>query len=199
MPVLELLGQSATVQPYLALDGLPSAEAAGGWHLSCLQSTPVGEQWARALEHSYLNVRQYALVAHTPVWTVVRNPRSGEVLGLNHRGATLPLSGQGPMFSVPGIGLAYRVSETDFWLEWDTAVVAAIQDRLRRTGSVPVREVAAQLGIDGRLSHPDLLRTASFRFDESLEPEWVPTAVGASVEYAVHLPDELAPYYSVAR
>jgi hypothetical protein len=196
MPVLELLGQSATVQPYLSLDGLPRPDAAGGWHLSCLQSTPVGAQLARSLEHSYLSVRQYEIVAHIPQWTVVRNPRSGEVLGLGLRGATLPLSGHGPVFSVPGIGLAYRVSETDFWLEWDTPLIAAVQDRLRRTGSMPVREVAAQLGIDGRLSNADLLGTASFRFEESLEPDWGPTAVGASVEYAVQLPEELAAYYS---
>jgi hypothetical protein len=63
---------------------------------------------------------------------------------------------------------------------------------------MPVREVAAELGIDHRLSHPDLLVAAVWRWDDELAQEWRPPILGAAVEYAVHLPTELAPYYVAA-
>jgi hypothetical protein len=77
-------------------------------------------------------------------------------------------------------------------------VIARIQDRLRRTGFMPVREVAAELGMDHRLSHPDVLVAATFRWDDELAPQWRPTMVGAAVDYAAHLPEELAGYYVTA-
>jgi hypothetical protein len=193
--VLELVGQSATLPSYLIDAGSPPPETAGTWHLSCLQSRRVGDQWFRALERSHLGVRQYVPVARTPDWTVIRNPRSGEVLALNRGGGTLPLHGHGPVFGTLTGGRAFRVREAMYWLEWDQPVIAGIQDHLRRTGSVPVLDVAGQLGIDDRLSHRDLLVAGMFRLDEELVPEWRSTVVGAAVEYPVHLPDELAAYY----
>jgi hypothetical protein len=42
----------------------------------------------------------------------------------------------------------------------------------------------------------DLLGMASFWLDQALAPDRRPTAVGASVDHAVHLPDELAAYFN---
>jgi len=63
---------------------------------------------------------------------------------------------------------------------------------------MPLREIAAALGMDHRLSHPDVLAAASLRRDDELAPEWRPTMIGASVDYAVALPEELAGYYASA-
>ena len=194
LPVLELLGQFATLPPYLIVAGSPPAQTAGTWHLPCLRTHGVGEQWAAVLERNYLDVRQYALVAREPRWTVIRHPRTGEVLALGHSGGILPLSGHGPAFETSA-GRAYRVREAEYWLEWDQPLIAAVQERLRRTGSVPVRDIAGRLGIEQRLVHPEVLVAASFQLDEELVPDWQSTVVGAPVEYAVHLPDELAAYY----
>jgi hypothetical protein len=196
LPVLELVGQSATLPPYLIDAGSPPADTAGTWHMSCLRSTPVGADWAPAVERNFVVVRRYVLLARTPDWSVLRNPRSGEVLALGRSGGMLPLRGRGPVFTTSEGDLAFPVRESEYWLEWDQPVIAGIQDRLRTTGFMPLREVAAELGIDHRLSHPGLLVAASFRWDDELAPEWRPTMVGAAVEYAVHLPEELAAYYA---
>ena len=193
--MLELVGQGVTLPPYLINAGSPSVDTAGTWHVSCLRATSVGADWAPAFERNYVGVRDFVLLARTPGWSVLRNPRSHEVLAFGRDGGTLPLRGRGPAFPTSDGRLAYPVWESEYWLEWDQPVIAGIQDRLRRTGFIPVREVAAELGIDERLSHPDLLVAASFRWDDSLAPEWRPTMIGAAVEYAVHLPEELAPYY----
>jgi len=198
LPVLELVGQSATLPPYLIDAGSPPADTAGTWHMSCLRSAPVAAVWAAALERNYVDVRQYVLLARTPDWSVLRNPRSGEVLALGHHGGMLPLRGAGPAFRTSGGALAYPVREPEYWLEWDGPVIAGIQDRLRRNGFMPLREIAAALGMDHRLSHPDVLAAASLRRDDELAPEWRPTMIGASVDYAVALPEELAGYYASA-
>jgi hypothetical protein len=198
LPVLELVGQSATLPPYLIDAGSPPADTAGAWHLSCLRSTPVAAVWATALERSYVDVRQYVLLARTSDWSVLRNPRSGEVLALGHHGGMLPLHGAGPALRTSDGNLAYPVREPEYWLEWDELVIAVIQDRLRRNGFMPVLEVAAALGMDHRLSHPDVLAAASLRWDEELAAEWRSTMIGAAVDYAVHLPEELAGYYATA-
>ena len=199
LPVLELVGQSATLPPYLVDAGLPAVEHAGTWHMSCLRSTPVGADWAPALERNYVDVRRYLLLARTPDWSVLHNPRSGEVLALGRDGGVLPLHGQGPVFRSSEGNLAYPVREPGYWLEWDPPVIAGIQDRLRRTGFMPVREVAAELGIEHRLSHPDVLVAASFRWDDEWAAQWRPTMIGAVVDYAVHLPEELAKYYATTQ
>jgi len=198
LPVLELVGQSATLPAYLIHAGSPPADTAGTWHVSCLRSSQVGADWAPVIRRSYIDVRGYVLLATTPDWSVLRNPRSGEVLALGHSGGMLPMPGQGPAFRTSDGDLAYPVRESEYWLEWDQPVIARIQDRLRRTGFMPVLEVAAELGMDHRLSHPDVLVAAAFRWDDELAPEWRPTMVGAAVDYAVHLPDELAGYYATA-
>jgi hypothetical protein len=198
LPVLELVGQSATLPPYLIDAGSPPADTAGTWHTSCLRSAPVAAVWATALERNHVDVRQYVLLARTPAWSVLRNPRTGEVLALGHHGGMLPLHGIGPAFRTSDGDLAYPMREQEYWLEWDEPVIASIQDRLRRTGSMPVPEVAAALGMDHRLSHPDVLADASLRWDDELAPEWRPTMIGAAVDYAVHLPEELAGFYATA-
>jgi hypothetical protein len=54
--------------------------------------------------------------------------------------------------------------------------------------------VADLLGVRHRVSQPDSLSDSAFRLDPELVEDWSPTAVGATVEYVVTLPAELAPY-----
>ncbi len=195
LPVLELTGQSTVLSAYLISSGSPPPETAGSWHLPCLWATEVGPSWSRALEHNLVHVRQYDVVERTTEWLVVRNPRSGETLAVNHRGGTLALRGAGAVVVTPRGDHAFRVIEPEYWLEWDAPVIEEIQARLSQAGRMPVREVAALLGMEDRLNRPDLLIDGAFRLDETTATEWQPTAVGASVEYSVPLPDELTRFY----
>lgn len=195
LPVLELLGQSAVLPAYLIQAGSPPPETAGTWHLSCLRSSGLGEQWALASERNYLEVRHYVLQARTPDWSVLSNPNSGEVFALCRQGGTLPLHGHGTVFQTPTGGLAYHIHDEQYWLEWDRPVIATVQEQLRQSGSVPVQGVARLLGMEHRLTDPDVLTAAAFRLDADLASQWQPTFVGAAVDYAAHLPRELATHY----
>jgi hypothetical protein len=183
------------LSPYLISSGSPPPETAGTWHLTCLWGSAVGREWSRALEHSLLQVRQYELVDRTAAYAVVRNPRSGEVLAVDDRGGTLALQGVGAALATPSGDYAFRLIVPEYWLEWDAPVIAEVQARLRQAGLMPVREVAALLGVEDRLNRPDLLTGSVFRLDEETVVEWQPTAVGASVDYFVPLPGELIRFY----
>ncbi len=111
-------------------------------------------------------------------------------LGLG--GAVLPLSGR-TVTAAPGTG-SYRVFESEYWLEWDEPVIFGIQQQLRAARTMSVRAMAERLGMASRLIHPELLDDRGFGLEEELVPEWRPSVVGASVDYAVHLPPELEPY-----
>jgi hypothetical protein len=165
---------------------------AGSWHLSCLSGVPAAAEWGQAVVQNYTAVRHYDIVGRTPDWTVIRSPRTGEVLALGRRGAILPLTGSGVRPSaVPG---ALRVYEPMYWLEWDQPVIAEIQARLRRSRTMPVVAVAELLGCAQRLTDREWLTDSVFRLDDALVEDWRATAVGAAVEYAVRLPAELAPF-----
>jgi hypothetical protein len=192
LPVLELRGQFTVLQPYLIEHGVPPSETAGAWHLPCLESSSVGQLWHQAKLRSYVNVRGYELLARTSRWSVVRNPRTREVLALGAGGDTLAL-GTVPARPVVG-GAVELVTEPSYGLEYDPPVIREIQQGLRATGRYAVRAVADRLGIGDRLAHPDLLDGAAFRLDAELEPEWLPQYVLAAVDYPVFVPDELAPY-----
>jgi hypothetical protein len=174
------------LQPYVSVAGTPPVDTAGTWHLSCLAADAVAEQWGRAHVHSFTQVRGYERVVDTPEWTVVVNPRTHERLALGRQGAVLPLRGQ------PTSG-GLRVTELEYWLEWDHPVVARIQAELRASGSVGVLDVADLLGIRDRLIRPDSLSDSAFRLNPELVEDWTPTAVGASVDYVAALPSELFP------
>ncbi len=192
LPVLELLGQSAVLPSYVIQADSPPPETAGTWHLSCLRSNSVGGQWALALERNYIEVRGYSVQARLAGWSVLLNPVSGDVIGLCHQGGTLPLRGQGPVLSTPMGKLAFQVRDEQFWLEWDQPLLATIQEHLRHEGSMPVAAVARLLGMEHRLSEPDMLATAAFRFDDEMASNWQPTVVGAAVSYSVHVPHDVA-------
>jgi hypothetical protein len=190
LPVLELDGQTVMLQPYVSVAGTPPVDTAGEWHLTCLNSDPAAGQWGQAHVRSFTEVRRFDRVATTPDWTVVSNPRTGDVLALGRLGAVLTLNGRTIRPAPAGL----RVTDVDHWLEWDQPVIARIQARLRDDGSVAVLEVADLLGIRHRLSQPDSLSDSVFRLDPELIDDWTATAVGATVDYVVPLPAELAPY-----
>jgi hypothetical protein len=188
--VLELDGQAVMLQPYLSAGGTPPVDTAGEWHLTCLAADPVAEQWGQAHVRSFTEVRHFDRVATTPDWTVVSNPRTGDVLALGRLGAVLTLRGR-TVRPEPG-GL--RMTDVDHWLEWDQPVIARIQAQLRTDARIGVLEVADILGSRHRLGQPDSLSDSAFRLNPELVEDWSPTAVGATVEYFVPLPAELVPY-----
>lgn len=192
LPVLELRGQFTVLQPYLIEHDVPPPESAGAWHVTCLRLSLVGERWYQARLRSYVEIRGYELLARTGGWSVVRNPRTREVLALGADGDTLALD-TAPARQIPG-GAVHLVTEPSYGLEYDPPVIREVQSGLRATGRFPVRALADRLGIGDRLAHPDLLETAAFRLDAELEPEWTPQFVLAVVDYPVFVPDELAPY-----
>lgn len=113
LPVVDLPGQTAMLQPYLSEADVPPGDTAGAWHLSCLAAAPVAEQWGRAQVHSFVEVRGFEPVARGPEWTVFDNPRTGDRLALSRLGATLPLRGRG----IHPVPLGLRVIELEYWLE----------------------------------------------------------------------------------
>ena len=188
--MLELGGQAAMLQPYLSAAGTPPVDTAGEWHLTCLATDPVAEQWGQAHVRSFTEVRHFDRVATTPDWTVVSNPRTGDVLALGRLGAVLTLRGRTVRPEPAGL----RMTDVDHWLEWDQPVIARIQAQLRTDARIGVLEVADLLGSRHRLGQPDSLSDSAFRLNPELVEGWSPTAVGATVEYFVPLPAELVPY-----
>lgn len=189
-PVLELIGQSSTLAPYLDSAAALPLDMAGSWHLVCLAGEPRAGEWGAAIVRSYTAVRGYDILGRTPRWTVVRSPRTGEVLALGDRGAILPLAGS----TLRAGASVLRVYEPMYWLEWDEPVIAEIQTVLRRSGEISVVRVAQLLGSADRLADPPWLTDSVFRLDEALLEDWRADTVGAAVDYAVRLPAELEPY-----
>lgn len=190
LPVLDLPGQAVVLQPYLSEAGIPPVDTAGEWHLSCLSTVPVAEQWGRAHLHSFVEVRGFDLVARTPEWTVVDNQRTGDRLALGRLGAVLALRGRGIRWLPVGL----RVTSREYWLEWDQPVIARIQAELRGSGTIGVLEVAELMGIRHRLTEPDTLLDSVFESSPELTEDWTPTAVGAMLDAFVALPAELRPF-----
>jgi hypothetical protein len=149
----------------------------------------VAVQWGQAHVHSFVQVRRFDPVARIAGWTVVDNPRTGDRLALGELGAVLALRGRG-IQSVP-VGL--RVTELEYWLEWDQPVIARIQEELRRSGTVGVLEVAELMGIGHRLIEPAALSDSVLRPHPELTEDWTPTAVGATLDVVLALPTELLP------
>lgn len=178
------------LQPYVSVAGVPPIATAGEWHLSCLAAQPVAEQWGRAHQHSFVEVRHFEPVARTPQWTVVDNARSGDRLALGQFGAILSLRGRG----IQPVPAGLRVTVFEYWLEWDQPVIARIQAQLRGSGTVGVLEVADLLGIRHRLIEPDTLSDTVLRSNPELMEEWTPTAVGATLDAIVPLPGDLLPW-----
>jgi hypothetical protein len=191
--VLDLFGQSVVLQPYLSAGGTPPVAMAGSWHPPCLSGDPNAAAWERAQVRNYVDVRRYEVAGRTAGWTVMRNPRTADVLAIGEWGISVPLSGRSVRLAAGGSAL--HVSESAYWLEWDQPAIARIQDRLSRTGWMTVPDVANQLGIAHRLTDPELLDVSFFRFDSSLAVDWTANAVGAPVDYLVRLPAGLAEFY----
>ncbi|GIH05398.1 hypothetical protein Rhe02_34650 [Rhizocola hellebori] len=190
LPVLDLPGQTVMLQPYMSVAGVPPVDTAGAWHLSCLAMEPVAMQWGLAHVNSFVEVRRFDPVARIPGWTVVDNPRTGDRLALGELGAVLTVRGLGIHSDAVGL----RVTELEYWLEWDKPVIARIQTELLGSGTVGVLEVAELLGIRDRLVEPAALADSVFRLNSELTEEWIPTAVGATLDAVVALPAELIAY-----
>jgi hypothetical protein len=117
LPVLDLLGQSVVLQPYLSVGGTPPVTMAGSWHPPCLSGDPNAAAWERAQVRNHLDVRRYEVAGRMAGWTVMHNPRTAEVLAIGEWGISVPLSGRSVRLAAGGSAL--HVSESAYWLEWD--------------------------------------------------------------------------------
>jgi hypothetical protein len=198
LPVLELRGQFTLLDSYLIEGGHPPEADVGHWHISCLQAAGVGARWAQVLVQNYTSVRGYRVLGETAAGCVIENPRTGEVLAIDQHGTGSSLMFQAaPHRLVPGGG-AYQLREVEYGLDVGNVTWSQeIQTALRAQGSYSILDLARGLGIEAKLSHPELLADAAFRYDEELEEEWGPMFVLAPVEYQVFVPGEWFPYVRI--
>jgi hypothetical protein len=198
LPVLELRGQFTLFDSYLIENGHPPEADVGHWHVTCLRAAGVGARWAPVLIRNYTSVRGYRVLAETAAWSVVENPRTAEVLALDQHGTFSSLMFQAaPHRLVPGGG-AYQVREAEYGLDVGNVTWGEeIQTALRTQGRYSIQELARGLGIEAKLSHPEMLADAAFRYDDATEEEWGPMFVLAPVEYQVFVPSEWFPYVRI--
>lgn len=195
LPVLELEGEFAKLDSMLLGDGGPPSESAGWWHARCLVASGVADAWRAVRLRGLRDVRGYMLVAEMPEWTVLRHPRSGELIGLGRSGVALSLSRLGGRPRRVDGGAVYSVVDDEYNLELDDAdTIGAIAAALAETGRYPLSALTASLGVSERVNHPEALAGGALQLDKRLRQYWSAGAVCARAEYGVFVPDVLLPY-----
>jgi hypothetical protein len=190
--VLELDGQFAKLDSLFIRGGRPPPESAGYWHLTCLRDSQFGPAWHQARVDNFCSVRGYRHVADVDGWTVIRDPRGSESIVIGPSGELLQLPASRKALVGAVDGFVVRTVEPDFHLELaDAALVDEIKQALRSRGTYGVLNVLDALGIGDRVSHPEVLRDAVFRFKRDLEKVWTRHSVSATCEYGVFFPHAL--------
>lgn len=200
LPVIELEGQFEKLDSlYLEDDGALRASA-GYWHTRCLMESTSGAGWFDARRRSYVEVRRYSEIATTPSWSVVRSPRSEETVALSHLGESMSLVFASVRARPVEGGIIHTVVESPFNCELvEEEAIKTIQESLVSTGEFSICAFIDRLGIAGRISHPEALAGALFRYERSMRGEWTTTSVAARAEYGVFVPAEIAPFVTRAR
>ena len=172
-PVLELQGQFDKLDSYFIDDGVPPRESAGWWHLSCLRASDVGPAWQSARLRNYRDVRKFAVVAETPGFVVLEQPR-GKRIAIGATGELVELSIVGrPRLRENESGVVFGVSE------FQIAPVAAFEPDVDH----PLSALLGALDIADRVVDPIALEGAIFRVDDSKR--------GAEIFYGVLIPHVL--------
>lgn len=196
LPVLQLFGQFEKLDSYYLDEGGPPSDTAGYWHTVCLTQSPYGPAWYEVRLRNHVDVRRFQRLADVGVWTVVRDPRTGESLAFSRVGEFLHLeSARGKPRKVED-GLVFRI-ERDYNLDFDDrTLIKSIQDGLTTTGTYPIPAILEGMGIAARVHHPVALERAVFRFDRGLRRHWQATFVSAKAEYGRFVPRDLEPYFA---
>lgn len=198
--VLEVDGQFENLDSfYLDQDG-PPEESAGEWHTSCLLASPYGSAWHDARLKNHTMVRGYQLIASTQEWSVIRHPRTEEVLALSRKGSFLALTyASGRARKVEG-GSIYPVSVDEYNLELeDEDVVRTMQEALTSAKTFPVLALFEALGLADRLHHPEALEGSLIHFSRPLQRYWSDHFVSARWDHGVYVPAELEQYVTKSK
>jgi hypothetical protein len=199
LPVLELRGQVAVLDSYYISDGEPPPTSAGWWHARCLADSEVAAAWYEARLRNHRDVRGLRPLGQLDHWTVVRHPRTGEVLAFGRRGEllSLPLGRKGAR-RVDG-GAVYPVVDGEYHLELgDAGLVETIQDGLTSNGTFPLTVLIDRLGVGDKVAHSEALERGVLRFDRKLRRDWTRWSVSMSVEYGLFVPAELEPFLGLS-
>src|SRR5262245_55906592 len=120
LPVLELEGQFEKLDLLYFNGPIRPRNSVGWWHASCMAESDMAAMWYEGRLSSLRDIRGYQQVAEYPYWTVVRDPRSGEVVALGRGGQTLDLSrGNRKWTRKANGGRIYPKIEDEFHFELD--------------------------------------------------------------------------------
>jgi hypothetical protein len=195
LPVLELRGQVAVLDSYYISEGKPPATSAGWWHARCLADSAVASAWYEARLRNHCDVRGLRPLNQLDHWTIVRHPRTGEVLAFGRRGELIPLSLERKGARRVDGGAVYPIVDDEYHLGLgDEALVQSIKDGLLSDGTYALPVLIDQLGIGDKVTHPVALERGVVRFDRKLHRDWTRWSVSASVEYGLFIPVELEPF-----
>lgn len=193
LPVMELEGQFEKLDLLYVNAPIPPPETVGWWHVRCLVESDAALPWYEGRLSSLRDVRGYHLIAEYPHWSVVREPRSGEVIALGRGGEVLSLSlGSRKRARASDGGWIYPIFEQTCHLELDDEdLVRSIQEGLQDAGSYSLPVVLKAMGVADKVVHPEALERGMFRLDKELQLHWGIRFVSASVDYGVFVPTQL--------
>jgi hypothetical protein len=185
----------ALLDSYYISEGKPPAASAGWWHARCLADSPVALDWYEARLRNHRDVRGMTPLDELARWTILRHPRTGEVLAFGRGGEllSLPLERKGAR-RVEG-GAVYPVVDDDYHLHLgDQAIVQPIKDSLTSTGTYPLPALIDRLGVGDKVAHPEALERGVLRFERKLQRDWTRWSVSVRIEYGLFVPVELEPF-----
>jgi hypothetical protein len=196
LPVLELEGQFSKLDSLYLDDNFPRPETSGKWHARCLAESDAALLWYECRLRNFRDVRGYQPLAEYPHWTVVREPRRGDVIAFGRSGELLSLSrGNRKRARKVEEGRIYPKLEDEFHFELDDPdLVRSMQEGLLNVGSYPLPAVLDAMGIRDKVVHPEAIERGVFRFNKRLQAEWGKRFASASAEYGVFVPTELEPH-----
>jgi hypothetical protein len=192
--VLELEGQFEKLDSYYLEPGGPSPESAGYWHVRCLGESPHAGAWYVARRQNFVDVRGYREVANTTDWSVIQDPRRGEVLALARTGEMIALTFSPGKFRRYDDGSVYRVEATYELVLDERLLIGRIQRELEATTEVPLRELLTMLGVVEQVAHPRILDGSTCTVQRGLRRRWEPTRVAMQISHGVFVPTELVPH-----
>ncbi len=185
----------AVLDSYHVADGRPPPASAGWWHARCLAESPVAGAWYEARLRNHRDVRGHMPVGQLDHWTIVRHPRTLEVLAFGRSGELLSLPRERKGARQVDGGAVYPVLEDEYHLELgDQAIVQSIKDGLLSNGTYPLPALIDRLGVGDKIAHAEALERGVLRFDRKLRADWTRWSVSMSVEYGLFVPAELEPF-----
>lgn len=196
LPVLELSGQFECLDSYYVEADGPPLNTVGDRHTKGLRESGVGGFWQPAFIRNFCQVRGYVVHESVAGWTVLKNPRTEELVAFSSTGESLDLNLEPDAATTPTTaGVVVHRRERTFHLHIDDAAFAAeAQQSLRTTGSFSLARVLDHLGTSEKMAEPAALANGRFVFDDDLQTFWVSRGISAQLEYGVLVPGALVHY-----